>query len=48
MIQAFDQEQLEKTESVIKNDLIANGVNIALVVDLSGHIIANSCGKDAH
>ena len=39
---------IRKNESVIKNDLIANRVNIALVVDLSGHIIANSCGKDAH
>jgi predicted regulator of Ras-like GTPase activity (Roadblock/LC7/MglB family) len=48
MIQAFDHEQLEKTESVIENDLIANGVNIALVVDLSGHIIANGCSRDAH
>jgi len=48
MIQAFDHEQLEKTESVIENDLIANGVTIALVVDLSGHIIANGCSRDAH
>lgn len=47
MIQAFDQEQIEKTDSVIENDLIANGIKIALVVDLSGHIIANGCSKDA-
>ncbi len=48
MIQAFDQDQLDKTESVIEDDLIANGVKITLMVDLSGHIIANGCSKDAH
>ena len=48
MIHSFDQEQIEKTEAVLMNDLIANGVNIALVVDLSGHIIANGCSNDTH
>ena len=47
MIQSFDQEQIEKTDAIIENDLIAHGVNIALVVDLSGHIIANGCSIDA-
>ena len=48
MIQAFDQEQIEKTESVLEHGLIAHGVKIALVVDLSGHIIAHGCRKDDH
>jgi predicted regulator of Ras-like GTPase activity (Roadblock/LC7/MglB family) len=47
MIQSFDQKQIEKTDEIIENDLIAHGVNIAMVVDLSGHIIANGCSKDA-
>jgi predicted regulator of Ras-like GTPase activity (Roadblock/LC7/MglB family) len=52
MIQAFDQEQLDKTESILENDLIKSGVNIALVVDMAGHIIANSrsdnCNHDVY
>ena len=47
MIQSFDQKQIEQTDLIIEKDLIAHGVNIALVVDLSGHIIANGCSKDA-
>jgi predicted regulator of Ras-like GTPase activity (Roadblock/LC7/MglB family) len=46
MIQSFDQEQLDQTESILEKDLIKSGVNIALVVDMAGHIIANSRSDD--
>ena len=42
MIHSFDQEQLDKTESILEKDLVSSGVNIALVVDMAGHIIANT------
>lgn len=42
MIHSFDQKQLEKTEAILTSDLIKNGVNSALVVDMAGHIIANA------
>ena len=52
MIQSFDQEQLDQTESILEKDLIKSGVNIALVVDMAGHIIANSrsdeCSHDVY
>ncbi len=48
MIQSFDQEQLEKTEAVLDEDLIKSGVKIALVVDMAGHIIANSRSDDCN
>jgi predicted regulator of Ras-like GTPase activity (Roadblock/LC7/MglB family) len=51
-IQTFDQEQLEKTESILETDLVANGVSVALLVDMAGHIIAKGCadgrGQDVH
>jgi predicted regulator of Ras-like GTPase activity (Roadblock/LC7/MglB family) len=46
MIQAFDQEQIEKTETILEGDLAANGVRVALLVDMAGHIIAKCCGED--
>ncbi len=46
MIQAFDQDQLEKTEAILETDLAASGVTVALLVDMAGHIIAKSCGKE--
>ena len=46
MIQAFDQEQIEKTETILETELAANGVKVALLVDLAGHIIAKSCSED--
>ncbi len=46
MIHSFDQEQLEKTEEILDEDLVKSGVNIALVVDMAGHIIANSRDED--
>ena len=48
MIHSFDQEQLEKTETVLDEDLIKSGVKIALVVDMAGHIIANSRSEDCN
>ena len=48
MIQSFDQEQLDQTESILEKDLIKSGVNIALVVDMAGHIIANSRSDDCN
>jgi predicted regulator of Ras-like GTPase activity (Roadblock/LC7/MglB family) len=45
MIQSFDQDQLEKTETILDEELIESGVKIALVVDMAGHIIANCCGS---
>lgn len=46
MIQAFDQEQIEKTETILETDLAANGVKVALLVDMAGHIIAKCCSED--
>ncbi len=46
MIYSFDQEQLDKTESILEKDLVSSGVKIALVVDMAGHIIANSRSDD--
>ena len=46
MIHSFDQEQLDKTESILEEDLIKSGVNIALVVDMAVHRIANSRSDD--
>jgi predicted regulator of Ras-like GTPase activity (Roadblock/LC7/MglB family) len=46
MIQAFDQEQIEKTETILERDLAANGVKVALLVDMAGHIIAKCCSED--
>ena len=52
MIQSFDQEQLEKAEAILEEDLIESGVIIALVVDMAGHIVANSrsegCNHDVY
>lgn len=52
MLQSFDQEQLEKAEAVLEEDLIESGVNIALVVDMAGHIVANAhsagCSHDVY
>ena len=48
MIQSFDQDQLDQTEAILEEDLIKSGVNIALVVDMAGHIIANSRSDDCN
>ena len=52
MINELDQEQLEKTEAILEDDLIESGINVALVVDLAGHIIAysrsDSCGHEVY
>ena len=52
MIQSFDQEQLEKAEAILEEDLIESGVNIAFVVDMAGHIVAHShsegCSHDVY
>ena len=48
MIQSFDQEQLDKAESILEQDLIESGVNIALVVDMAGHIVAHSHSEDCN
>jgi predicted regulator of Ras-like GTPase activity (Roadblock/LC7/MglB family) len=52
MIHSFDQEQLEKTEEILDQDLIGSGVKIALVVDMAGHIVANcrdgGCSHDVY
>jgi predicted regulator of Ras-like GTPase activity (Roadblock/LC7/MglB family) len=52
MIQSFDQELLEKAEAILEEDLIESGVIIALVVDMAGHIVANSrsegCSHDVY
>jgi len=45
MIHIFDQDQLDKIENVLEKDLIDNGVKSAIVVDMAGHIIANSKSK---
>ena len=44
MIISFDQDQIEKVEDVLQENLIESGVNTASVVDMAGHIIA-SCNK---
>ena len=36
MIHSFDQEQIEKTEAILDEDLVDSGVIIALVVDMAG------------
>ncbi|MBT8351000.1 MAG: roadblock/LC7 domain-containing protein [Deltaproteobacteria bacterium] len=46
MIYAFDQEQLDKTEDILEKNLIKNGVKIAIVLDMAGHIIASCKSKD--
>lgn len=52
MIHSFDQEQLEKTEAILDRELVANGIRIALVVDMAGHIVANcrhdDCSHDVY
>lgn len=48
MIHSFDQEQLEKTETILDKDLIESGVIIALVVDMAGHIVANCRSKNCN
>jgi predicted regulator of Ras-like GTPase activity (Roadblock/LC7/MglB family) len=48
MIHSFDQEQLEKTETILDEDLIESGVIIALVVDMAGHIVANCRSKNCN
>ena len=48
MIHSFDQEQLEKTEAILDRDLVANGIRIALVVDMAGHIVANCRDDDCN
>jgi len=52
MIHSFDQEQLEKTEAILDQDLVANGIRTALVVDMAGHIVANcrddGCNHDVY
>ena len=48
MLQSFDQEQLEKAETVLEEDLIESGVIIALVVDMAGHIVANAQSKNCN
>ena len=48
MITSFDPEVLEKTEAILDEDLIESGVNIALVVDLAGHIVTHSRAKQCN
>ena len=45
MIISFDQDQIDKVEAVLVQNLIESGVNTASVVDMAGHIIAN-CNKE--
>jgi len=47
MIQTFDQEQLEKIENVLTDQLIECGVSTACVVDMAGCVIT-SCSKESH
>ena len=46
MINSFDQDQLDQTEAILDKDLVESGVKIALVVDMAGHIVANSRSED--
>lgn len=46
MIHEVDQDLLDKSEAVLEKDLIENGINVALVVDMAGHIIAYSRSED--
>lgn len=46
MMQSFEKEQLDKTDAILAEDLIASGVKTALVVDMAGHIIANCLGAN--
>lgn len=39
---ALDQEQLDKIESILTEDLIESGVHSAMVIDMAGNIIAQS------
>ncbi len=52
MIHSFDQEQIEKTEAILDEDLVDSGVIIALMVDMAGHIVANcrsnNCNHDVY
>jgi predicted regulator of Ras-like GTPase activity (Roadblock/LC7/MglB family) len=48
MIHSFDQEQIEKTEVILDEDLVDSGVIIALVVDMAGHIVANCRSKNCN
>ena len=52
MAQSIDQQQLDSSEVILKQDLIDSGVNIALVVDMAGHIVANAqsegCSHDVY
>ena len=48
MIHSFDQEQIEKTEAILDEDLVDSGVIIALVVDMAGHIVANCRSKNCN
>jgi len=47
MIQTFDQEQLEKIENVLTDQLIECGVSTACIVDMAGCVIT-SCSKESH
>jgi predicted regulator of Ras-like GTPase activity (Roadblock/LC7/MglB family) len=42
MIYTFGQKQLDKIEDVLREDLIANGVNCVLLINMAGSIIAKS------
>ncbi|MHC4455592.1 MAG: roadblock/LC7 domain-containing protein [Planctomycetota bacterium] len=46
MINIIGDEQVEKTEHILEKDLITSGVNTAVVVDMAGHVIANSNKED--
>jgi len=48
MIHSFDQEQIDKTEAILNEDLVDSGVIIALVVDMAGHIVANCRGENCN
>jgi len=47
MIQTLDQEQLEKIENVLTDQLIECGVSTACIVDMAGCVIT-SCSKESH
>jgi predicted regulator of Ras-like GTPase activity (Roadblock/LC7/MglB family) len=49
MIYSFGQEQLDKIETILSEDLVSAGVNCALLINMAGNIIAKSDnGKFRH
>ena len=49
MIYSFGQEQLDKIETILSENLVSAGVNCALLISMAGNIIAKSDnGKSPH